>query len=244
MNEARIQELQERLDATTDALRKAEERATAGRLALEMLHEVRGPLEALGHLTYLANHEAEHPERVREYLQMAEEQMTNLRTIATETLGISRVSSSPKPMDLVALSEAALRIHQRAVRDKRIQVIKRLPGQLMTSGYRGEMLQAISNLILNAVEELPEEGTLFLKARRCDGHVHLLVADSGRGIASEHLTTIFEPFFTTKGENGNGLGLSLTKKIVDHHSGKIRVRSSVEPHRSGTTFRISLPIAS
>jgi signal transduction histidine kinase len=76
--------------------------------------------------------------------------------------------------------------------------------------------------------------------RRCDGKVHLTIADNGCGIPSEHADTIFEPYFTTKPE-GNGLGLALSKEIVDRHQGSIRMRTSVTQGRSGTAFRICIP---
>ncbi len=241
MDESRIAEFEARLDVVANALRKAEERATAGQLALEVLHEIRNPLEALGHLIYLATEDAEHPAQVREYMSLAEEQMVNLRHIASQTLGFARTTSAAKPMDLVALSEAALRIHRRAIRTKKIHIVKKLPEQLVTAVYRGEMLQAISNLLMNAIDALPESGTLHLRLKKLHGQIHLTVADNGHGIPKDLLPDIFKPFVTTKGENGNGLGLCLTKKIIDHHEGSIRVRSSKHADRCGTTFKISLP---
>ena len=242
MGDAGTSELQARLETVTEALRRSEERATVGQLALEMLHEVRGPIEALGYLVFLAAQDAEENQKLREHMHLAEEQLQQLRAIASETLTVARSSSSPKPTDLVAVSEAALRIHQRAIRDKNIQVVKKSPEQLVASVYRGEVLQALSNLLANAIEALPANGTLCVRAQRCKNKVHLTIADTGRGIVVKPLEAIFEPFFTTKGEHGNGLGLALTKRVIDHHQGSIRVRSSTRPGRSGTVFRISLPI--
>ena len=96
-----ISELQERLASTVEALRLVEERAVAGRLALEVMHEIKNPLEALGNLTFLAAEEADHPEKVRKYLSLAAEQMATLTHIASQTLGIARISNVPKPIDLV-----------------------------------------------------------------------------------------------------------------------------------------------
>ena len=241
MNDSRMAELEAKLDVVSGALRKAEERATVGQLALEVLHEIRNPLEALGHLIYLANEDADDAGKIREYMRLAEEQMSQLRHVASQTLGFTRTHPSTKPIDLVALSEAALRIHGRAIRTKKIRLVKRLPEQLVAPVFRGEMLQAISNLLMNAIDALPESGTLHLRLVKCRGEVRLTVADNGHGIPEGHLHAIFEPFFTTKGEDGTGLGLALTKKIIDHHDGKIRVRSSVHPARCGTAFKICLP---
>lgn len=241
MKQAIISELQGRLASTVEALKLAEERAVAGRLALEMMHEIKNPLEALGHLTFLAAEEADHPEKVREYMSQAEEQMRNLTHIARQTLGIARTSNFPKPIDLVALTEAALRIHQRTIESKRVHLVKDLPGCVVAAVYTGEMLQVLSNVIVNALDALPIEGTLSVRLRRRRGEVQFVIADNGHGIPAAHRAEIFEPFFTTKEERGNGLGLSLTKKIIERHRGKIFVRSSIQPGKSGTIFKISVP---
>ena len=241
MTQTIISELQDRLASTVETLRLVEERAVAGRLALEVMHEIKNPLEALGHLIFLAAQDADHPEKVRRYMSLAEEQMATLTHIASETLGIARVSSVPRPIDLVALTEAALRIHQRTIESKRVHLVKDLPGSVVVPVYTGEMLQVLSNVIVNALDALPPGGTLAVRLRKRQGEVQFVIADNGHGIPAEDRAEIFEPFFTTKEERGNGLGLSLAKKIVERHRGKIFVRSSIQPGKSGTIFKISVP---
>ncbi len=241
MRQTIISELQSRLASTVEALKLAEERAVAGRLALEMMHEIKNPLEALGHITFLAAAEADHPEKVRKYMSLAEEQMGTLTDIANHTLGIARRSNVPKPIDLVALTEAALRIHQRTIESKRVHLVKDLPRGMVVAVYTGEMLQVLSNVIVNALDALPLGGTLSVRLRKRRGEVQFVIADNGHGIPAAHRADIFEPFFTTKEERGNGLGLSLTKEIIERHRGKIFVRSSIRPGKSGTTFKISVP---
>jgi signal transduction histidine kinase len=112
MSEAEtIEDLKERLAIVADSLQRAEGRATAGQLALEVMHEVRNPLQALGHLAYLTIEDADEPEKVRKYMRMAEEQVATLDHIANQTLRLARSSNLPKPIDLVGLAEAAVRIH-------------------------------------------------------------------------------------------------------------------------------------
>jgi signal transduction histidine kinase len=241
MTQTIISELQNKLASTVETLRLVEERAVAGQLALEVMHEIKNPLEALGHLTFLAAEEADHPEKVRKYLSLAEEQMAILVRIATQTLGIARASDVPRPSDLVSLTEAALRIHQRAIDSKKVHLVKDLPRGLVAQVYTGEMLQVLSNLIVNALDALPFGGTLFVRLKKRQGEVQLVIADNGHGIPAAYRDAIFEPFFTTKKERGNGLGLALSKKIIEHHCGKIFVRSSIQPGKSGTTFKISVP---
>lgn len=229
------------LPQQTDVSSIADERALAGQLALEVMHEIRNPLETLGYLNYLALNEAEDPEQVRKYLGLAQEQIETLGRVATQTLGYARASYATKPIDLFELAEAALRIHRRTVESRNIHLVRDLARGLMTEAHEGRILQVVSNLIVNALDALPESGTLTLRLRKRGGFVHLIVADNGHGIATEHLERIFERFFSTKEAAGNGLGLSLSKRIVEEHRGKIRLRTSVRPGRSGTMFRMSLP---
>ncbi len=235
-----IADLQSRLTLMSEALRKAEERATAGLLALELMHEIRNPLEAVGNLTYLAGEEAENAEAVRMYIRRIEEQLATLNHIANQTLGFARTSHSPQQVRLSTLAEAALRIHQGTMQAKQIHIVKDLPEDLVAEIYTTEMLQVISNLIVNSLDALPRDGTLFVRLRKRSSEIHLVVADNGHGIPAENIDQVFEPFFTTK-KIGTGLGLALSKRIVEHNRGRISLRSSVRPGKSGTTFKISLP---
>lgn len=240
--------MEQRIDAggppelTVDpATLKIDHRLAAGQLALEMIHEIRNPLEALGHLTYLTMEEPYEAEKVIRYMQMAEEQLATLNHIVSQTLGFARSSADHKPCDMADLTEAALRIHQRMIRERNIHIVRDLSSGHIASIHKGEILQVVSNLIANALDALPGAGTVTLRLRKQGGKVHLVVADNGHGIAAENASRIFEPFFTTKNEHGTGLGLALSKKIVDQHGGRLRMRSSIRPQLSGTTFVISLP---
>jgi len=226
-----------------ETLRKAEERAIAGQLALEVMHEIRNPLEALANLVYLTTMEAEEPEKVRAYMDLAEEQIAHANRIASQTLGYVRAAPSPQPTNLVDIAEAALRIHRNTLQKKRIHLVRRFPEQLVGEVHTSQMLQVLSNLISNALDALPAEGLLYLRLRKSLGNVQIVVADNGHGIPKDSYEEIFRPFYTTKGHRGTGLGLAISKSIVEKHGGQLRVRSSVRPGNSGTTFKISLPAA-
>jgi signal transduction histidine kinase len=230
-----------RLSFPAKALRTAQEQATAGQLALEMMHEIANPLEALGHLTYLALDEADNAEKVRTYLRLAEEQLATLRHVTSQTLEFARTSRSSKSIDLIVLVEAAIRIHQRTIDSRKLHLHQDFCVDATVEVCTGEILQVISNLMANALDALPVEGTLYLRLSKSQGKVHFMLVDNGSGITRENIAHIFEPFFTTKGERGTGLGLGISKTIVEGHQGSIRVRSSIEPGKSGTVFRISLP---
>jgi signal transduction histidine kinase len=239
--EETISSQRELLIASAEALRECERRATAGRLALELMHEIRNPLEALGNLVFLAREDANSSAELQFYMRLAEEQLATLNQLVSHTLSFARFSVHPKMMDLVAIAEAALRIHQRTIERKKIHLVKQLPDGLTAQLYSVEMLQVVSNLLMNAVDALPDNGVLCLRLREGQSQIHLLVADNGHGIPAEHRGEIFKPFFTTKEDEGTGLGLALSKEIVERHRGKIEMRSSVRPDKSGTAFRISLP---
>jgi len=148
---------------------------------------------------------------------------------------VERVAIAP-------LAEAALRVHRDKIAAKEIRVLKRLQGDVIVESNPGAMLQVFSNLIGNAIEALPVKGTLQIRAWCTDLEAYILFADNGRGIPAAILGRIFEPFFSTKKERGTGLGLVITKAIVERHRGRIRSRTSTRTGRNGTAFRISLPL--
>jgi signal transduction histidine kinase len=233
-------DLRIKLDLVTEALRKAEGRALAGQFALEVMHEIRNPLEALGYLIHLAQ-TSDDPEVVQPYLRQADEQMVTVHRIAAQALGFARVATAPETVDLIELAEAAVRIHYRRLQAQRIHLVRNFADDVRAEVYAGEILQVVSNLVANAIEALPEGGTIALRLRKRGDMVQLLVADSGEGLKVEHTARLFEPFFTTKQNGGTGLGLALTKKIVERHGGSICARSSRAGKRNGTTFKIVLP---
>ena len=123
-----------------------------------------------------------------------------------------------------------------------IQLVRDMCDGAILTVRTGEILQVISNLMGNALDALPQRGTLSIRIRKRFDRIRLIVADNGHGISPDNLGRLFQPFFTTKNDQGNGLGLALSRKIVERHGGSIRVRSSTHPGRSGTTFRVDIPI--
>lgn len=222
------------------ALLKSQTQAIAGQYAVAVMHEINNPLEAISNLTYLADHSAEDPVKVRQYIAMLEEQLSVVRRIARQTLKFYR-EGTPEPVDLVGLAEAALRIHDHHIAAKRLSLRTDLKKEATAMAHSGDMLQVVSNLIVNALDALPDEGTLYLRVRMSNDEVHVTVADNGHGIPQAATARIFDPFFTTKKERGTGLGLAISRSIVERHRGRIRMRSSVRRDSSGTVFRVSLP---
>ncbi|HVO64193.1 MAG TPA: PAS domain S-box protein [Terriglobales bacterium] len=228
-----------------ETLRKSEKLATAGRLAATIAHEINNPLEAIGNLLYLARRDKR---KADEYLSMAERELGRVAAIAQQTLGFVRDPTSVAPVDVGAMIDEVLNLHTRQLRAKEIEIRTRYDRTAQITGFAGELRQLFSNVIGNAIEALPQRGSLRVRAQdwqeptnsRRSG-VRVTVADNGSGISLESMTHIFEPFFTTKKDTGTGLGLWLSYSIVQKHGGWIRVRSRADQGRSGTIFSIFLP---
>jgi len=133
-----------------------------------------------------------------------------------------------------------LSLYQAKLHAKGIRVHNQVERAQPILGSRGELRQVLANLVANALDVLPAGGALDISAGEAGGNVQLQVSDNGPGIPPENLNRVFEPFFTTKAELGTGLGLWVSRQIVEKHGGTIAVESS----RNGTCFTICLPSAS
>jgi signal transduction histidine kinase len=161
-----------------------------------------------------------------------------------QTLSYYHSKETVEPIQVALVAEAALRIHHKKIAAKEIRLQKELPADLIVESHPGVILQVFSNLIGNAVEALPVRGRLQIRGKCTEREAHILVADNGHGIPAEIRLKIFDPFFSAKKERGTGLGLAIIKAIVEQHRGRIRSRTSTLNGRSGTAFRISLPLRS
>jgi len=224
------------------ALRQSEKQAMAGRLAASVMHEINNPSQAIADLVYLIGKEADHPELVRARAAQIEEQLVRIQYIARQTLSFFRETPQNQSKDLVPLVETALRYQSTLLEEKHIQVRKELPDLLLAPVYPGDFLQLVSNLMRNAVEALPEGGTLCVRLRAAGTHGRLTIADNGRGIPPALRARLFEAFQSDKAEAGNGLGLWICKTIVDKHRGHIEWRTSTGGEAHGTTFSVVLPL--
>jgi PAS domain S-box-containing protein len=227
-----------------EAVRRSEKLATAGRLAASIAHEINNPLEAVVNLLYLARHDAPNAEQ---YLTMAEQEIGRIARLAQQTLGFVRDNASLVWIDPATILDEMLELYSRKLQDKKIHVIRRYRDSTQISGYSGELRQLLANLLVNAVDAMGEGGVLQVRVsadhRWRDGQegIRITVADNGGGIHRENLGRIFEPFYTTKKDTGTGLGLWVSRGIVEKHGGSIRVRSRASGTKTGTVFSIFLP---
>jgi len=238
-------------DATTErksqeVLRKTEKLAAAARLAATVAHEINNPLEAIGNLIYISKGTEGLPESAFTNLSLAEEELSRVSHITRQTLGFYRESKLPNEVDLPTLVESVLNIYSNKFRTKNITLLRDFHDCPPIQALAGELKQAVANLISNAADAVPHAGTICVRIN-CheDATTHIvkiIVEDDGPGIAPEHRDHIFEPFFTTKKDVGTGLGLWVTKEIIERHSGTVEVRSMNGTGPSGTAFSITLPV--
>ncbi|HEV2276168.1 MAG TPA: ATP-binding protein [Acidobacteriaceae bacterium] len=237
--ELKLAALQERLTRTERALERAEQLALAGRFAGMIMHEINNPLEAVSNLVFLLREQPLNEQATR-YLNLIEEQLNRVHEIAHKTLGFYRDVEKPRATDLVGLIHVALRVHSFPISHRSLRVQLELPPSAHYDGFPGELTQALSNLISNAVEASRHGGSLRIRLRTTCGHVHITIGDSGSGIPQNLRERLFEAFASGR-EAGHGLGLWVCRRAVEKHQGQIRWRTSTRPGSSGTTFRISLP---
>jgi PAS domain S-box-containing protein len=228
------------LHATESMLRRTEKLAAAGRLAASVAHEINNPLEAVGNLLYLALHEEGIPPKPRRYLQMANDELLRVSVIVSQTLGFYRESATPQPVDMAELVNEVLVLYQRKLDMRQIRVTRNMEPAVV-EGIPGELRQVIANLLSNAVDEMEPYGVLGIEVRADGDEVRISVSDTGGGIPRAMLERIFEPFFTTKKERGTGLGLWVSKSIVEKHGGRLEVSSSQGAEDHGTSFSVTLP---
>jgi len=138
--------------------------------------------------------------------------------------------------------ESALTLHNARFTSGDVAPTRDFQHPATASVFGSEILQVVSNLLLNALDALPKENAkMSMRVRTQGDAVTITVSDNGSGMTPEVMKRLFQPYRSTK-ENGTGIGLWLSKGIVDHHRGSLRVRSSQAKGREGTTFRLSIPL--
>lgn len=223
-----------------EALIRTEKLSAAGRLAASIAHEINNPLEAVTNLLYLARSSRD---QTQEFLAMAEDELARVTHLTKQTLGFYRDSGWPEAVDISALVQGVLNIYQTKLKGKQIRVVKDFGTEEKISTVAGEVRQVISNLVANAIDASPNQGTLTIRTKRVYTNgagvpgIQVTVADNGSGIDTALKGKIWEPFFTTKKDVGTGLGLWVSRQIMEKHGGTIKFRSS----KNGTIFQVFLP---
>lgn len=257
----RLEETTHALQETQDELFQASRLATLGETAASLAHEIQNPLTVISSYFQLVRMDPGRP--IVPYLDRMEREVERLSRLARGLMRLAAPQACPgQPVELNRMVEESLALVQAKANIQKITLVCSLaPASPVVFANPDRVLQLLMNLLLNACQAMPDGGRLTITtARRASASeasappsessetsgpggdcAVLTVADTGHGIAPEHLSRIFEPFFTTKGpEAGTGLGLAVVARIVNELGGTITTDSRVG---EGTIFTVALPFA-
>jgi signal transduction histidine kinase len=229
-----------------EALRTAEKLAVTGRMMAGIAHEINNPLESVSNLIFLARLEAKDNPQVLEYLDTTESELARVAAITKQTLQFYRDPLTPTPVDAREVLEEVVRLFSTRLASKRIRLSLEVEKGVVFKAIKGEIRQVLINLVGNAIDAVPAGGEIEVMAqvvkqgsRRM---VQIEIQDNGVGLAAAQLDRLFQPFFSTKGSHGTGLGLWVSKGIVEKHEGSITIVSQRDEGGNCTTATVLLPL--
>ena len=228
-----------------EQLRSTEKLAATGRLAATIAHEINNPLESITNLHFLLRGEETLSPGGRRYLELAEREVARVAHIARQTLGFYRGNSVVSAVNLPEMLDDILSLYRTQLENRQISIARHYECKREIQGMKGELRQVLSNLVSNAIDAMTAGGRLTVSVKDSRHPtikgVQVGIQDDGEGISPQNLPRVFEAFFTTKKDVGTGLGLWVTKGIVESQGGIIEVQSSNQPEDHGTCFSIILP---
>jgi len=251
--DAKVAERTAALEASNRELREAQRRlvmseklAAIGELTAGVAHEINNPVAVIqGNLDVLREVLGEGAAPVREELRLADQQIDRIRLIVAKLLQFARPSEFAGYIENVSPREVladCLVLVGHLLKRGNIAIVQDIASARSVAINRNELQQVVINLLVNAIQAMPDGGTLTLATRDWDEDsapigAALTVMDTGAGIAPENLGRIFDPFYSTKGQGGTGLGLSVSYGLVERYGGRITAES--QPG-SGTKFSVWL----
>ena len=235
---------------TQDALIANEKLAVAGRLAATIAHEIHNPLDSVSNLLYLMRNGAS-PEESNQFMDMAEQELARVTQISRAMLGLYRESKAPVVVDLKEMLQEILLLLERRLIDLRVTVSTDIPKPITVAAFPAELRQVFTNLITNAAEAAAPGGEIRVSIRPQAAAVDeagktipagatVTIADNGAGVQEDIQPYLFQPFFTTKGEHGTGLGLWVSRGIINKHGGTIFLESDTSDAAHGTVVSVFL----
>jgi len=229
------------------ALIQSEKLAAVGRLAASISHEINNPLEAITNLLYLARRSSNIPADVATFLDKADQELQRVTQISIQTLRFHRQSTKPRLITPEELLGPTLALYHSRISNLNIQLELQHRGAGPIVCYEGDIRQVLNNLIGNAIDAMRSGGRLIVRTGRTrlprSGFpaIRITIADTGHGIPPAVMRRMYEPFYTTKGINGSGLGLWISRGIIEKHRGQIQARSRLSNDCGGTVFSLLLP---
>jgi PAS domain S-box-containing protein len=235
---------------TQEALIANEKLAVAGRLAATIAHEIHNPLDSVSNLLYLMRNGATEEES-KQFMGMAEQELARVTQISRAMLGLYRESKAPVAVDLGEMLQEILLLMERRFIDLGVTVTTNFPSGIAVAAFPAELRQVFTNIIANAVEAAGSGGKVHVSieprvqgadaaGQKLQAGATVVIADNGPGIPEEIQPQLFQPFFTTKGEQGTGLGLWVSRGIVNKHGGTIKLKSDTSDANHGTVVSVFL----
>jgi len=235
-----------------EILRRSEKMAAIGRLGATIAHELNNPLEAVTNLVYLIRKNKSLDEKTQRQLDVVDQELARMADMTRRTLGFYRDTSSAIPVLPAEVMDEVLALYAHRLQSRLIDLKRDYQTHNEVSAFPGEIRKVFSNLIANAIDAVSNRGRITIRIRNSQDWgnlavrgVRITVADSGSGINPVDKRKIFEPLYTTKTETGTGLGLWLSKDIIQSHGGSISVHSGGWPGPNcRTVFSVFIPAKS
>ena len=230
-----------------EALRETEKLAAMGRVAGIIAHEINNPLAAITNIFFLLRNHPSLDDDARNCAALAEQELQRVSHITRQTLSFYRESKTPIAVTLTELLDDVVGLQERQMLNSHIKLEKQYLTPGTVHGFPVELRQVFLNLIGNAIQAMPTGGNLRLTVREAldwklmRRGVTVMVVDNGIGIKPQDSRKLFEPFFSTKSTKGTGLGLWISKGIVQKYDGRISFRSLRTAKGCTTCFRVFLP---
>ncbi|GFE59104.1 nitrogen regulation protein NR(II) [Geobacter sp. AOG1] len=216
---------------------RRENLAQLGEMGAMLAHEIRNPLAGIKGYAQIIEKKPQ-DERNSGFARRIVAEAQRLETLVSDLLAYARSDRAMATVDMCEVIAHTAAFLRHEAEQLHVNIITECPEGMLITGNRDRLGQALLNLGKNAIQAMPEGGTLRITAGADGKQVVIRVKDSGHGIGPGELPRIFEPFFTTKAK-GTGLGLALCKKITEEHGGSIEVHSTVG---QGTTVSITIPV--
>jgi len=242
----------QKLKKTQKQLIQAEKLAALSKLSAKVAHEVNNPLGIIKNyisilLTKKIKRESKKNLTIQRMLRIIKEEVERIANILRELMELHRPKNKkPQLTDLVHLINQTCDLVEQQFKNKKISLVKKFcTDKARIVGYPDELKQVFLNLLLNSKDFMPDGGKIYVKLSKKNDDFKLEFSDTGKGISQKDLNEIFEPFFTTKSKTkGLGMGLWISRSIIEKHKGSIKAKSSRYRSRdrnSGATFIIKLP---
>ncbi len=232
-----------------EALRETEKLAAMGRVAGIIAHEINNPLAAITNTLYLVRNHPSLDDTARHFADVAEQELQRVSHITRQTLSFYRESKQPIAVNITDLLNDVLELQDRVLISSHITVDRKYSLSPVVQGFPVELRQVFLNLIGNAIQAMPTGGNLRIFVREATDWVgqrrgvSISIVDTGVGIRPEDSKRLFQPFFSTKSTKGTGLGLWISKGIVQKYDGMLTCRSYRTKSDRATCFRVFLPVS-